>query len=195
MAGLTKLQAVNIMLGTIGEAPVSSLTSSGSATVAQAISILDEVLEQVQNEDWEFNIDMDYPLYPDVNGYVAIPSNVLSVDTSDKSASLDVSVRNDRLYDKYRHSFDFSDYSPVYVEIKWSFPFEELPQYVRHYCSIRAARVFVKRHLADGDIMDFTTEDELRARAIAKSQDARNADRVMLDPNSRIGRINYRRIR
>ena len=58
----SELEAVNFMLDTIGEAPVSSIEGSGLVDVKIAVNTLAMVSRQVQVEGWAFNTDFNYLL-------------------------------------------------------------------------------------------------------------------------------------
>lgn len=191
MAGLSKLEAVNLMLSNIGESPVSTLEgASGDAFVASAISILDETNRDVQSESWEFNRDVDYVLTPDINNNILITDDMLAVDTSTRSGSVDVTVRNGMLYNKTDHTFVFND--PLYCDVDWEFIFEETPQYIRQYIAVRAARVFARRMLGDVTGERLTEQDEFNAKAAAKRKDLANSDRNIFKYGQGIGRIKQR---
>ena len=57
----TELEAVNIMLSTIGEAPVNNL-DSGLVDAETAETILKNVSRDVQSHGWNFNSEPDYTL-------------------------------------------------------------------------------------------------------------------------------------
>ena len=61
MALSTQLQAVNTMLGYIGEAPVNSISNTAELPVsaANAVSILDETSKEVQSSGWHFNTERE----------------------------------------------------------------------------------------------------------------------------------------
>ena len=63
-ATTTKLEAVNVMMTSIGETPVNTITAATTTDVAIAITILDNVSREVQSVGWHFNIDQDYQLIP-----------------------------------------------------------------------------------------------------------------------------------
>ena len=68
MANLTtKLDAVNTMLGVIGELPVNSLGSGSqrSANVVLAENVLDETNREIQSEGFHFNTEHKYTLRKD----------------------------------------------------------------------------------------------------------------------------------
>jgi hypothetical protein len=58
----SKLEAVNVMLTSIGESPVNTITSSTTTDVSIAIQILDNVSREVQSVGWHFNSDTNYKL-------------------------------------------------------------------------------------------------------------------------------------
>ena len=81
MALSTQLQAVNTMLGYIGEAPVNTL-NSGLQEAEVAAILLDNVSREVQSACWSFNTDLRYTLTPNTAKEIVLPSNTLVVDTT-----------------------------------------------------------------------------------------------------------------
>jgi hypothetical protein len=192
MAGLSKLRAVNMALENISESPVNTLVgATGDAYVSTAKSIVEEIARVVCGEIWNFNMDKDYSITPDINGNVIITDNMISVDgtyTTD-----DYAVRQGKLYNKEDQTFVFTD--TVHVDIVWEFEFEDIPQHVRDYLALKAARTFARRMLGDANNDNLTAEDESRARAIAKRHDARNRDRTIFqDATSGLHRLKNRRL-
>ena len=51
----TELDAINLILSGIGEAPVNSLTESESIDVDNARSLLATVSRNIQRQGWQFN--------------------------------------------------------------------------------------------------------------------------------------------
>lgn len=198
MAGLSKLEAVNLMLSNIGESPVSTLVGAdGDAFVATAIVVLDETARAVQNNVWEFNRDVNYPMVPDGSGNINITADMLNVDTSARSSAYDVTTRASKLYNKTAQTFVFTE--TIYCTVVWEFAFEDVPQYARQYIAVRAARVFARRMLGDVTGQQLTVEDEARAEANAKRAELKTADRNIMEysgpgPGSGIGRMHYRRL-
>jgi hypothetical protein len=198
MSGQSKLEAVNLMLSNIGESPASTLTgASGDAFVATAITILDETVRAVLIGDWEFNQDEDYVLTPNGSGNIVVTTDMLSVDTSSRSASVNVVTRAGKLYDKTNQTFVFSD--SLYCDVKWEFTYEELPQYMRQYIAVKAARVFARRILGDTTGEQLTEQDESDARAQAKRNDIKVGDRNIMQgaqhgPGAGISRMQLRRV-
>lgn len=155
----TELEAVNLMLVSIGEQPVNTLEQPGVSEVSIARDILHQVSRQVQAIGLRCNSESNYRLPVDVDGYIILPSNTLSVDASDPT--MDVVQRGNKLYDRKNHTYKFAQ--GVEVDIVFFLPFEELPQVVRDYIAIRAARVFQAKTVGSEALHAFTAEDEQKA--------------------------------
>lgn len=171
LALTSELDAVNTLLACIGEAPISTLSMPGLVEADQAKLTLDEVSRQVQAGDWHFNTECDYPLYPDaLTKEITLPANTLEVDVS----GLDLVQRGLRLYDRKNHTYAIG--VPLKADIKFLLPWDELPQALRGYLMIRAARVFQARHLGSDSQHKFSESEEVHALAEAKRHDLSTAD-------------------
>ena len=75
----TKLEAVNSMLGHIGEAPVNTISNATALPISAsvAVSVLDETSREVQLQGWHFNTEVDVELTPDGDGNITIPDNAV----------------------------------------------------------------------------------------------------------------------
>lgn len=188
-AGTTELEAINIMLSTIGESPVNSLYEvHGVVDAVVAKSVLKEVSTAVQEEGWHFNIEKNFTLTPDfVNKEITIPSDCIQCDASGQDSERDVCVRGNRLYDRDNHTYIFD--CPVTVDMVLVLPFEELPQAARHYITIRAARVYQQRVVGSETLGNFTEKDEVRARVGLRKFEADTADYNILKGNWSVTRI------
>ena len=79
-AAITKLDAVNRMLASIGQSPVNTLTGTLPKDVNKAVLALDNALRDVLTRGWSFNSDTEFPLSPDSNGRIDVPVNAASID-------------------------------------------------------------------------------------------------------------------
>lgn len=183
----TELDAVNVMLTTIGEAPVSSLEVSGLADVAIAKQVLSEINRAVQAKGWHFNTEIDYPLTPTVDGYLMPPSNTVKIDTTKQYGDKDLVLRGARLYDRKEHSYTFTD--PVEVDLVVLLPFDEMPESARFYITIRAARVFQRRVLGSEAIETFTQDEEYMALSELMNADAETGDYNVLTGSYSVANI------
>lgn len=183
----TELDAINIMLGTIGESPINSLESaSGVSDAVIARQILNEVLIQTQEEGWHFNVESNFvlePAYPSKE--IFVPSNCIEVDAED--ILIDVAIRGNRLYDRINHTFAFE--KSLKCNIVLLLPFEDLPQAARHYVTVRAARVFQQRVVGSQLLGAFSEKDELRARVSLRRYDTKTADYNILTGNYSVMRV------
>lgn len=167
---LSELEAVNLMLATIGESPVSTLSTTGDLHVSVATQMLYDTSRIVQTGEWNFNSETNYPLVRDTDGFIAVPSNALSVDLTADYPDYDVVVRNNRLYDRKAHSFVFT--ADVKVEVSFFLPWTDLPQAARQYIAIHASRVFQRRMQGDAQINKESEEEERLAKAALDDYDA-----------------------
>lgn len=181
MALTSKLEAVNTMIGVIGESPINSISGSSlPVSVVTALNVLDEVSIEVQSEGWHYNTEHEYPLVRDTSNKFNLPSNTLKIDVPiDKYNDIDLVQRGSTLYDRKNHTDVFSE--DLDVSITFELTFEELPQQFRNYITIRSARKFANRFLGSPEIESFTLRDEINAKATAIDSDSENADRNIFD--------------
>ena len=157
----SKLEAVNTMLTSIGEIPVSSITSATTNDVSIAIQILDHVSREVQSRGWFFNTDINYSLVPNNSNQIALPANALRVELAESSRLHNYVERNRKLYDRVNNTYTITN--TVKVNIVFLLDFEELPEVARHYVMIRASRIFQDRMLVSAELHKFHEVDELQA--------------------------------
>ena len=173
MALTTKLEAVNTMIAVIGEAPVNTLGGTAvPITVVQAENVLDETNRAVQSEGWHFNTEYEYELTPDATtSKITLPANTLKVDLDpEKYTNVDAVQRGLKLYDRKNHTEVWS--GPIKATITFQLDFTETPEQIRHYVTIKAARIFSNRFLGSREIEGFTVRDEIEAKARAIDHDS-----------------------
>lgn len=178
----TKLEAVNTLLGAIGEAPVNSV-NSGLVDAETAEKILDEVSREVQSQGWSFNTDFERAFTPDSTNQFLLPTNILRIEQSGpRTATQDVIARGSKLYDRVESSFFFS---PSVTSIKMNvvvyLDFEELPEAARRYITIRSARIFQDRVVGSNELHAFQQRDELVALVELKDADSNVNDNNIFD--------------
>ena len=86
----SKLEAVNSMLGHIGESPVNSISNTNALPVsaATAISALDEISRAVQSVGWQFNTEVNVTLSPAGDGTITLSGDILELDPIDTSIAV-----------------------------------------------------------------------------------------------------------
>lgn len=171
---LTELEAVNQMLSTIGEPPISTLAVTGDLNVSVARQILYDTSREVQTHGYYFNLEVDYPLIRDVNNNINIPANTLALEMSKQYSYLDVTQRGTKIYDRKDHTFIFTQdlKADIILFLEW----DELPQSAKQYITIVAARRFQRRMLGDDTIEQFTQAEEMKAKAQLDDSDANARD-------------------
>ena len=97
----TELEAVNTILSTIGEAPLSTLTGSLPVDGTTAKNILNEISREVQSAGWHFNTQYKVDLTRDNSNKVPIGTDVVRVQLNVKydKSSYDVVQRGNKLED------------------------------------------------------------------------------------------------
>ena len=185
----TELDAINIMLGTIGESPINSLdAATGVVDAVTARSILAEVAVQVQEEGWHFNTDYEFVLTPDSGTKeIYVAPNTIEVDVSPYTTDVDVAIRGNRLYDRKNKTYQFSQ--DIKADLTILLEFNELPQAARHYISIRSARVFQQRVVGSQLLGAYTDQDEARALRAMRRYEARTGDYNILTGNYSVMRV------
>jgi len=171
----TELDAVNVMLFTIGEQPVSSLAESGLADVAIAKVILAEQNRRIQAKGWDFNTDLDFALAKDVNNKIPVPPNALRIDPSRGATAVQ---RAGFMWDRTNNTQIWDN--QMFCDIVRYFPFTDLPQSARYYITLKSARVFQKRIQGDDSLETFTEKDEFEAKTDFHDAEQSSADRNML---------------
>ena len=76
VAATTELEAINIMLAAIAEAPINSLTGTLPVDAVTARSTLAEFNKEIQSEGWSFNTETDVTLTRDGSNQISLPANV-----------------------------------------------------------------------------------------------------------------------
>ena len=175
----TELQAVNNMLASIGESPVSTLDTGTVVDADLAQTLLFNVNRQVQALGLHCNSEVDYPLSPNEDGEIILPANTLRVDEVYGASSRDLTQRGSRLYDRNNRTFVIDE--SVTLDIVMMLPFDELPEAVRWYIAVKASRIFVDKTMGDEALHAYSRQDEMEAkRDFVKSQ-LKNRDASMLN--------------
>ena len=169
----TKLNAVNILISNIGQAPTTTLQTT-NPQVNLAELVLDEVSNKVQTEGWVFNTERDYPFTPDsVTGEITVPENVLRIDQP-WDTGYNVVIRAGKLYDRNEHSFVWD--SQQCLNVTWLFDFEDLPEAAKEYITIRAANLFAMRATGSTEIAKYSQNEESIARAALMNYECQQGD-------------------
>ena len=152
MAGTSKLDAVNTMLSSIGEAPVSSL-SSGLVEAEIAESILNTIDREVQSMGWHFNTELNKSFAQTLAGEILLPADTLRADATLKANAPNLVQRGLKMYDRVNHTFVIG--ASVALDIVVQLIFDDLPEVAKRYIVLRAARVFQDRVVGSNTLHTF----------------------------------------
>lgn len=187
----SKLEAVNSMLGHIGESPVNSISDTNALPIsaATAISVLDEVSRSVQAEGWHFNTELKVTLSPAGDGTITLSEDILEVDTID--TSIDIAQRGLSLFDRSNNTSVFS--KALEVNLTRLLDFTSLPEAARRYITLVASRVFQGRMVGSRELEALIARDEYNARADLMDAEGNNSDRTIFDSYAVASRIGINR--
>ena len=180
---MTELDAINVMLSNVGEAPVTEVNID-NPEVGTAKIVLDQVNREVCSEGWDFNIDKCFTIQPDVDGNIILPSNAIRV-TGARSDNylVETAQRDGKLWNKRDFTFEWG--GPLMVDIVWYVSFDGLPGPFQDYVAQRAARVFVGRTQGNMTMLRAAAADEERLRNNCLNWDIQNRQPNMLDSRQR----------
>lgn len=144
------LDAVNIMLDGIGEDRVNSL-DTGYTESTLAKKVLENTSRSVQAKGWYFNRDINLTLHVDIDGYIPLPLNILSLSIDNRYVQ-----RGVRVYDRIKHTFkiDKELKANTIVELDFS----ELPSIAQSYITTLAAMRFQEQVLGSVSVDSFQRE-------------------------------------
>jgi hypothetical protein len=166
---MTELEAVNIILGSIGEAPINTLSGTLPVDVNTAVDVLKEVRRKVCEQGWNFNTEYEIQTTLNGSGEVILASNVLKCEPTYPSWDLQLTQRGTRLYDLKNHTYVFTQ-APK-LNIIYFLTWDELPQAAREYIAHRAARTFQGRYMGSPELENTVSREEMLANAALKAWD------------------------
>jgi len=172
----TELDAVNQILSSVGQAPVTTLDLQ-NPEVSIVLNTLREVSKQCQSEGWLFNVERYVTLIPDTTTKeIKYPPNALQIDVSNNKHNnkYDVVKRGVRLYDRIKHSFIFEE--SITVDITYYFEFFDIPAAIQNYITARAARMCAVKMIGDKEVNALLQEQEIMTRATALEYDLNQGD-------------------
>jgi hypothetical protein len=157
----TELDAVNILLMSIGEATVTAIDSNDSYEVDQAQDIIAETVRELCDEPYIFNTEFDVSLSLDGNSKIPVATNIAMFVPND--AGKNVVIRDGFLYDLDNSTYIFSD--AISGTVVYLRDFDELPEAAKRYVIMRASRRYNQRFVGSQTIQAYTQQEEIEAHA------------------------------
>ena len=187
----TELSAVNSILGSIGQSPVTTLgtvTTDTTNTAQEVVNtfanpqiamihgLLIETCKDVQNEGWHFNKEDHVKRSPDGNGNYLIPHNYLRYDVHEGlyDRNIDVVKRNGKLYDVVKHTDVFTN--DLYFDITYLVAFEDVPSAFQRYIIARASVRAATQLVSNPELVQLLQLQESQTRAAAIEYDCEQGD-------------------
>ena len=177
----TELDAVNQILSSVGQAPVTTLDLQ-NPEVGIVLNTLREVNKTIQSEGWHFNTEKHYKLTADsITFEIEYPENALSIDTYRDQHFDDYNPvrRNGKLYDKYNPTYEWKDGTnarELTCDIVWFWDFKEVPPSIQAYITAKSARLCAIRMIGDPQIWQLLEQNEIATRAVALEQETKQGD-------------------
>ena len=175
----TELSAVNSILGSIGQSPITSLTT-GNALQNPEISfiynLLQEVNKDVQTTGWHFNTQTKVKRSPDGNGNYVVPVDAILYDISDGQIdrNRDVVRKNGKLYDLVNQTDVFTQ--DFYFDIISLLPFADLPPAIQRYVIARTSVRAAVQLVSNAELVKLLKMEEEQTKANALNYETEQGD-------------------
>ena len=178
----TELSAVNAILGSIGQSPVSGIDFT-NPEISFIYNILKEVNQDVQNEGWTFNLE--YHIKENVNtsdNKIIISSDVIRIDMEDAwDRTRDFVRRKDsdgiwKMYDRVNHTFEFPDDDYFYVNVVRLLEFEDIPSVFQRYITYKACGRAAVQLVSNQQLQQMLSTFELQSRAACMEYECNQGD-------------------
>ena len=173
-----ELPAVNQILASVGQAPVTTLDQT-NPDVAIAYDTLLQVSKEVQAEGWTYNQEFEYEIVTNNNKEYEIPNNMLQIDFSESyKGNIDPVRRDGKIYDRYNHTYTIGDTAgdTFKVDVVWFFDWIDLPAPIQNYMVAKAATISAQRIIGDPQLIQTLQQREALARANALEYECNQGD-------------------
>ena len=180
----TELSAVNSILGSIGQSPLTSTSLDyTNPEVGIVYNFLKEANISTQSEGWVFNSEPRVKAEPSTSAplkHIAVADNILRYDLSDGQIfrTQDVirkfSGTQAYLYDKVHQTFEFDD--DLYLDVVYLYEFEKIPEIFKRYVTSRASVRAATQLVANPELVKLLQQQESYARATCMDYECEQGD-------------------
>lgn len=172
---MTILEAVNEMLESVGEPPVTALDTGGTSDAGQAEGILDRERQRILRQGWVANTLLDRTFTPSA-GTITLTVSTLDVlrFRPSKGQYGTFTRRGTSLYDVENHTATFT--ASVDLDVMLDIAFTNLTDALAAYI-VKVASVRFQRYLKRGTIDDAMNREELMAARVAAQREERELRR------------------
>ena len=179
----TELSAVNAILGSIGQSPISGLDFA-NPEISFIYNILKECNQDVQAEGWMFN--MEHHVKQNVNtldNKIIIETDITRIDNEDSwDRTRDFVRRKDpldsiwKMYDRVNHTFEYPDDTYFYVNVVRLLPFEDIPAPFQRYIIYKASGRAAVQLVSNANLQKMLQQYELQARGACMEYECNQGD-------------------
>ena len=178
----TELSAVNSILGSIGQSPISQLDFT-NPEVSFVYNLLKESNQDVQSEGWIFNKEYHIKnTSKTTDNKFIIPSDVMRMAMTDPWELTGALVRwkdSDglwKIYDRVNHTFEFPQDDFFYFNYVRLLNFEDIPAPFQRYIIYKACGRAAVQLVSNGDLQKMMSTFESQARAACMEYECNQGD-------------------
>jgi len=177
----TELSAVNAILGSIGQSPISGLDFA-NPEISFIYNLLKECNQDVQNEGWMFNKEHHIKYTNKVGNKFHIDSDIIQIDNEDEwDRTRDFVRRKDsdgiwKLYDRVNHTFEYPDDDYFYVHVTRLLAFEDIPTPFQRYIIYKASGRAAVQLVSNAQLQQMLSTYEAQARATCMEYECNQGD-------------------
>ena len=182
----TELSAVNAILGSIGQSPISGLDFA-NPEISFIYNLLKESSQDVQNEGWTFNIEYHIKETVGADNKIIVESDVSRIDNEDAwDRTRDFVRRKDssdgiwKLYDRVNHTFEYPDDEYFYVNKVRLLKFEDIPAPFQRYIIYKASGRAAVQLVSNGNLQKMLSTFETQARASCMEYECNQGDHTFM---------------
>ena len=171
----TELSAVNSILGSIGQSPITQLKDPNTGVITNAnpeiqfiYNLLKDANIDTQIEGWHFNRERHVEFTPDsTTNKIAISDDIVKLDLTDNWSTREYNFirREGFLYDKLTHTDEFPDIDKIELDVTKVYAFEDTPPVFRRYITYRASRMAATQLVANPKLVQLLGAQEALSRA------------------------------
>jgi len=178
----TELSAVNSILGSIGQSPISRLDFT-NPEVSFVYNLLKESNQDVQSEGWTFNLEYHVKNSSKTsdNKFI-IPSDVMRIDMTDAwDKTRDFVRRKDsdglwKVYDRVNHTFEFPDDDYFHFNYVRLLNFEDIPAPFQRYIIYKASGRAAVQLVSNAQLLRMMQTFETQARGACMEYECNQGD-------------------
>lgn len=175
---MTKLEAVNHVVRSVGLPSTPALDTGGKSTYAYIEELIDELDMEVQLEGWHYNRHLKKQIARDVNNRVALPTGAIAMYDARNQDWMDLTQIGQYMYDLEEETnvLDTDVDATVIFRFSWGC----IPAPIRMYIAARAATRYAENRMLKDHIY-ILQQREAKVRRSAVTFNNRSKEVNVLD--------------